>query len=127
MGKAHRELLPAAWALAGGFALLSRLSPGFSSGWQRRVALPAGMALHRLTARVPFPLLEPLAVALGIVTLLSLAAGRPRAALWALLVAVAGYALLWYPAYWAAPVEPVPAPEPEQLAWLCGERCHACN
>ena len=101
---------------------------------------PATAALHRLTAPLPFPLAEPLALlladgaALGLLRAARLslrsgwtplkrwAAGTARAALlllWAL-------ALLWAPAR-ALPVEAMPAPDGAQLEGLCEALIDALN
>lgn len=116
-----------------GFMLLCRSSPGFSAAWSKAVLQPAGSFLCSLSARLPFPALEPGAIALAawlatalLRSLIDLA--RTRCARRALLrfrrpalaaiVLMAGYAALWYPAYWAAPAERHSA-STEQVLVVC--------
>ena len=80
--------------------------------------------LHRLTAPIPFPVTEPLALALAVLLTSSLSAAlrkqrRPRFAACALLTLFILLAVLWGPAL-CLPEEPVPILSGEQLAWLCG-------
>ena len=122
----HARLTGFAAGLAA-FMALCRAAPGFSERWQAAVALPALRTLHALTARTASPVLEWLALA-GIAT----AGARAAAALagrrgrrgrrgWALALAAlaAGYALLWYPAYWAVPARACPDPDAARLEALC--------
>ena len=53
--------------LAPAMAIL-RFWPGLAGLWMESAALPLLNALHRLSAALPFPLLEPLAQTFGIVT-----------------------------------------------------------
>ena len=106
------------------WVIACRLAPGLSARWQVGVALPVLSALHRLTAPVGFPLLELLGLAL-----IPLALGRrgPRRLALALLLLAAGYALLWYPAYWARPVENWPAADAQSVRALCDQLIDRLN
>lgn len=123
------------------FALLCRLSPRFAALALRRVTRPLLLALHRWTARVPFPVAESLAFALALLALETLAASGVRAlrrrspaplARWlrgvgrAALAAFALLALTWLPAL-TQPVEQTPTPTVDQLEWLCGELIDALS
>ena len=68
-------------ALAGSalVALAFRLDAGLAARWRDAVSLPAMRALNRLTARVPFPVLEPLAALIAGAALWTLAAALVRA------------------------------------------------
>ena len=110
----------------GGFALTMaaamagfRCLPGLAAAWQRAFALPLLQALHRVSAAIPFPVLEPLALLLGAFCLNR----RLRAA--ALAFVVGMYALAWYPGYFAAPVAPYEAPG--DLEELCEDLTDALN
>lgn len=91
------------------------------------LTVPLLALLHRLTAPVPFPVAEPLALVLLLVTLAGLRRGplgflrRLGRTAAAVLLALA---LLWGPAV-AVPGEALPAPDARQLAWLCGNLIHA--
>lgn len=120
------------WASGLGlFCLLCRAFPDFML---ENISLPLTRALHRLTARVPFPVSEVLTGALGVVALSSLIAGTFTAAArrrlrpllrWLRGVAAAALAiatlltLTWLPAT-LAPVDVPPRPDAGPLAWLCG-------
>ena len=96
-------------ALTAGFMAACRAAPGLAAGWQAGIALPALRALHRATARMDGVALEAAALALPACAALALIWRRPRLLAGALLAVAAGYALLWYPGYWAQP------------AWAYGE------
>ena len=96
-----------------------RLAPGLAGLWQGRIAQPALAWLHRLTAALAFPLLEPLAL----VGLLLCLRRRTRAA--ALAVSLGMYALLWYPAYFAAPAET--SDPPGDVSAVCAELIDRLN
>ena len=112
------------------FCLLCRAFPAFL---RERLSHPLTMALHRLTARVPFPVSEPLTFAVGVAALLALVSAVLRALLrrrmepllrWLRGVAAAALALAtllalaWLPAMFA-PADLPPEPDANQLAWLC--------
>ena len=99
----------AAWLMA------CRWVPGLAEKWHMAVALPALRALHRASSAFPFPLLEPLALAVPIIALVRRRMARA-------LLAIAGiYALLWYPAYWAEAPEVFPIADAAALETLCGD------
>ena len=99
----------AAWLMA------CRWVPGLAEKWHLAVALPALRALHRASSAFPFPLLEPLALAVPIIALVRRRMAR-------VLLVVAGiYALLWYPAYWAKAPEVFPVADAAALETLCGD------
>ncbi|MDO4865735.1 MAG: DUF3810 family protein [Clostridia bacterium] len=124
------------------YALACRFSAPFAVLALRRLSRPAMLALHRLTARVPFPAAELAGLLLATAALLPLAMAACRAVLrrsaaplarWlrsAACVALplaALLILLWLPPCAATP-EDLPAPsEAEPLAWLCGELIDALN
>ena len=129
------------WAAPVVFALFCRVSPDFTALLLDRVTRPGLMALHRLTARVPFPVVEPLAFAAAVVALAALAAALGRAVRrsefapllgWLKGVGAAALALLWaltllwLPAL-LAPVEAPPMPDAGQLEWLCGALIEQLN
>ena len=111
------------------FMLLCRFSPWLSNGWTALVILPASGLLAGLTARASYPIVEPAAILLAgwaLVPMFQMITARRlrplvqsirRCAAIALTL-LAGYALLWYPAYWRAPVETYSA-APEQIQILC--------
>lgn len=124
------------------FAAACLASRGFSDWMLRRASRPAMLRLHRLTARVPFPLTEPLtfgiaALALGSLIAAILRAVRMREATalrrWlrglarTALLLVGALAILWLPACGATPPDLPPEPDAEQLSWLCGELIDALN
>ncbi len=88
---------------------------------------PLLFLLHRLTAPVPFPVAEPLALLLLLIPLAGLVRG-PRGFLSRLsrtaLTLLLALAVLWGPAL-AVPADALPAPDAEALAWLCGNLIHA--
>lgn len=96
-----------------------RLSPGLSALWQGHVARPALTLMHRLSAALPFALLEPLAL----VALLLCLHRRGRATTLAVILGM--YGLLWYPAYFATPAEP--RPEPGDMEAVCIALIDALN
>ena len=123
------------------FVLACRAFPAFSRAALDRVSIPAMAALHGFTARVPFPVAEPVALILissllsGLVYafFLSLSSRgldplrRWYSALTAVaLVLFAALILLWVPAR-AQPVSPVPEPNGEQLTRLCETLIEALN
>lgn len=100
-----------------------------------RCTRPLLLSLHALTARIPFPLAEPLAFALALLAAASLAsalrrsirrralaplAGWLRGMGWLAFAALALLAVTWLPAL-SQPVESPPIPAADRLAWLCGE------
>ena len=106
-----------------------------------RVTRPLLLALHRLTARVPFPVAEPAAFALAILAAAALASAILRAvrrrsfapalrwlrgAGWTVLTLAALLSLTWLPAL-CQPVEAPPTPSPDRLEWLCEELIRALN
>ena len=90
------------------------------------LTVPLLSLLHRLTAPIPFPVAEPLAVILLLIPLTGLRRGpgaflrRLSKTALALLLALAA---LWGPAV-AVPAEALPTPDARQLAWLCGNLIH---
>lgn len=105
----------------GGAMALFRLVPGLAATWCSAAALPLLHVLHRLTAALPFPALEPLAL----IALLCCLRRRPRAVALAMIVGM--YGLLWYPAYFAAPVPDRETPDPARLEALCVQLTEALN
>ena len=100
--------------LAPAMAIL-RFCPGLAGLWMESAALPLLNAMHRLSAALPFPLLEPLALLL----LPGLLRRRSRALILAFMIGM--YGLLWYPAYFAAPAPNCDAPaDAEQLCLRLG-------
>lgn len=110
-----------------------RFLPGVAKWWMDAAALPASERLSRLSAHAPFPLLEVAALAAALVMALGLARAlwrcarsrclRPlgrfgRVATGMALALLAGYALMWYPAYFTASAD-VPAATDAQVAALC--------
>ncbi len=105
------------------FLLVCRLYPSAARTALERFSAPVMARLHRLTAPIPFPVAEPLALALAILLTSSLIVAlrsrrRPRFAARLLLALLSLLAILWGPAL-CLPEEPVPAPSGEQLARLC--------
>ena len=105
------------------------------------ITRPLLMALHRLTARVPFPVSEITTFAVGVTALFTLVIALPRAvvrrqiaplARWLRGVGIAAYSILsllaltWLPAM-LAPADVPPQPDAGPLAWLCGELIDALN
>lgn len=88
--------------------VLLRFIPGLAALWQEHAALPLLQALHRLTAALPFPLLEPLALA----SALALLHRRTRRIA---LAVVVGMYMLWVPVYFAAPAPHYPAADAEAV------------
>ena len=99
------------------FMLACRYVPGLASLWLKRFIQPVSRLSRRVPA--PFPLLEPLALLTTAAVLAMLLRLRWRSVLRLGFTILAGYLLLWYPAYWARPVEPCPMPTASQLEWLC--------
>lgn len=106
-----------------------RLCPGVARWMLEHICVPAMALLHRLTARLSFPVIEPVGLALVgfmLAGLLRACSGRGvepfrrwlRSLVTALLVLAAALALLWGPA-WAAPVPDVPRPDARRLLGLC--------
>ena len=121
----HRRFpLPAALLTLLAFMLLCRV-PKLAILWQKRFMLPISRLLRRVPAT--FPLLEPLALLTAAAALSQLLRFRWRSALWLAFSVLAGYALLWYPAYWAQPEEVYPMPAAPQLAWLCQSLIDSLN
>ena len=106
-----------------------------------RITRPALLALHRLTARLAFPVAEVLAYSAILLALATFAAALMRATQrrrfapllrWlrglgrAALAVVCALSALWLPAM-AQPVEVPPVPATGQLEWLCGALIDALN
>ena len=119
------------------FALLCHVSPGLAALLLDRLTRPALLALNRWTARVPFPLVEPIAfaaVAVALAALIWALYRRKAAALVSWLKGLAAaavvvlwvLALAWLPAM-LQPVETPPAPGAAQLEWLCGQLIDGLN
>ena len=130
-----RKVCPALALICGiaGFVLACRLSPVLARAARDGISVPVTGALNRLTAPLPFPAVEPLALALLAAlafalmqaVLRAVAAGSPKplgrwaAGLgWTALLLSGILMLLWAPAR-ALPAEPLPGPDDAQLAWLC--------
>lgn len=97
-----------------------RAWPDLAGAWAEGVALPLLQGLHRMSAALPFPVLEPLALLL----LMGLLRRRSRAL--ALTFILGMYGLLWYPAYFAAPAPQCDAPaDPERLCVLLTDALNA--
>ena len=118
-----RRAFPLLVAVPGLFLLVCRLYPPASLAALEGFSAPVMACLHRLTAPIPFPVTEPLALALAVILTSSLIVAlrnrrRLRFAVRLLLAPLALLAMLWGPAL-CLPEEPVPTPSGEQLAWLC--------
>jgi len=104
---------------------LLRLCPALARWMLESLSIPGMVFLHRLTASIPFPVVEPLALALILLALVALfrawAAGslNPLKRLLGVLSALfLTFILLWTPAL-SVPVPDIPAPDVDQLSWLC--------
>ena len=117
----RRLLRPIPWAVAGGalFMLACRACAPFARLWQASVSLPLLRVLHALTARRDAPAIEIAVLTLPFLAAWLMSSRRPRTAAALLLALPLGFAVLWYPAYWAAPSGPVPAPGAAALESLC--------
>ena len=117
-----------------GLAMFGLACRAFPGQLLARVSRPLLMALHRLTARVPFPVSEIVTCAVGAIALFALAAALSRAIKERRIapltrglrgVGIAAFsvtallALTWLPAM-LAPVDAPPQPGAGQLEWLCG-------
>ena len=115
------------------YALLCAVSPGFARAALNGLTLPAMAALHRLTARAPFPAAELLAAGLTSAAACALVEALARAVagrsakplkrwLWGtlrlFLILACTLTLLWAPAR-ALPFEAPPVPDAAQLEKLC--------
>lgn len=124
------------------FALACLTSRGFADFALACLSRPAMRALHRLTAPIPFPLTEPLALSVAALALGALVAAaahavRLRSALpllgwlrgvgWSAFALLGALAALWLPACGATPPSLPPTPDADQVAWLCGELIDALN
>lgn len=105
--------------------LLLRLSPAFARWLLESLSVPGMALLHWLTASIPFPVAEPLALALILLALAELfrawAAGsfKPLKRLLGVLSALLlAFILLWTPVL-SIPVPDIPAPNADQLSRLC--------
>lgn len=120
------------------FCLACRAFPAFLC---ERLSHPLTMALHRMTARVPFPVSEIATFAVGAIALFMLAAALLRAwtsrraaplARWLRGVGISAFsifallALTWLPAM-LAPADVPPRPDAGPLAWLCGNLIDQLN
>ena len=117
-----------------GLAALIRFAPGAAATWMRVIALPALAALNRLTSGFDFPLLEPLALLAAAVGLVGFSPVRRspgrrllRGTARVSAMALGMYALLWYPAYWAAPAAAPNPPDTAALGSLCSTLVDALN
>ena len=79
--------------------LLSRISGAFADFWLKWGMGPALQTLSRLSGSAPFSLAEPLPLIAAVLLLVTLLRRKGTCLLLALIFA--GYALLWYPAYFA--------------------------
>ena len=118
--------------LPAAFCLALRAWPGLAEAALRGLSLPALRLLHRLTAHVPFPAAEPLALMLIAAALppliaaaRALAAQNPGALRPCLrglrrrtLCLVMALCLLWEPARAVPAPEALPLPSARQLEWL---------
>ena len=126
----------APWLPPGLSLALCAWSPTFARRWRDGISLPAMRALHRLTARLPFPALEPLAIAAAACALAGLIAAfaqgllhrnhrllrrRLRGTLTGLLLLGFGCALLWAPVCFSGTHEAPPGPDVPRLEQLCSE------
>lgn len=116
------------------FMVVCRLIPSFSRFWMNAFILPVSRSLHRLSGRLPYPLLEwgmiilaGLFLSTAFVALLRALRSLRLAPIfrllwhwmWGILIIGGAYALLWYPAYWVEPAEAMPSVSTEALSWLC--------
>lgn len=142
MAQRERRGALAAVCLMAGYALTCRVSARFAHAALEGLSLPVMRALHQFTARVPFPVVEPLALVLAALHTYSLLAGasravadgsakplrRPLARLaWTALLLGGVLVLLWSPARAIPPGEVASIPTTDQLEWLCGELIDALN
>lgn len=112
--------------LSMGFMALCRFVPGLAASWRAAFLNPVSGVLSALTARVPFPVAEVAALALALTLVLTLARRRLKGLLYTAIALLMGYALLWYPAYWAdVPVEY--AASVDQIDVLCGHLIDRLN
>lgn len=124
------------------FAMACRLDARFAARWRDAVSLPALRGLNRLTARVPFPVLEPLVVAAAGALAFALAAALARAlarkrlaplgrwlrgTLLGGAIVAASLALLWTPVRCAGTWLPDAPVDGGHLTALCGELIGALN
>lgn len=113
--------------------LVLRFSPVFARWTLEGLSAPGMALLHRLTAPIPFPVVEPLVLALILLALEGLfhawSIGSPRpfkssmCVLFALLLA---FILLWAPPL-ATPVPGIPAPDADRLFRLCARLIDQLN
>lgn len=125
-----RRCIPILLAL---ILLVLRLSPVFALWMLDGLSVPGMALLHRLTAPVPFPVAEPLALALILLALAGLFRAwfvgspgpfmRPMCVLFELLLA---FILLWAPVL-ASPVPGIPAPDADRLFRLCARLVDQLN
>ena len=118
---------------AGLYALLCRCWPGFARAALDGFAAPAMNGLHQLTATVPFPVVEPLAIGLTAVMLMAVVRAAATFNMKALrgvartsAIAIAALILLWGPAM-ARPVDAPPTPGAGQLRRLCAQLIETLN
>ena len=98
------------------FMAVFRAAPVFSALWQAHIARPVLLAMHRATAPLSFPVLEPLALAALALCVCRHPMARLRRLTW---IAAALFALLWYPAYWGQPAVEYPPADAPALERLC--------
>lgn len=108
-----RVVLLGAPGLAALIAAASRLSPAFADLWSRTAIAAYAALASRLTSRLPFPLLELLAIAAAALLAAALLRRRFRALLrlasGLLALLLTGYCALWLPLYYAPGARPYPA------------------
>lgn len=109
------------------------LSPAFARWLLENLSIPGMVLLHWLTASIPFPVAEPLALALILLALVGLfhawTAGsfRPLKRLtYVLFTFLLAFILLWTPAL-AVSVPEIPAPDADQLSRLCARLVDQLN
>ena len=114
-------------ALCALIPLCCRMWQGLADAWMRAVFTPVVSALSSLCARCPFPVAEPLALLVAALALVLLFRSRRWACL-LLSCVLAGYALLWAPAYFATQRHAVnAAADAEALAGVCAQLADRLN
>lgn len=121
---------------------LFRAFPEFSASWTDNLIRPLGRSLHRITARIPFPLFEVLFILLFLHLCIGFLSavfncikktGFTPVFKWitssALIVSLifSSYVYLWYPAYWNGNTVIAQAPDSHQIKWLCEELISELN
>jgi hypothetical protein len=111
--------------------LILRPCPECAWWMLENLSVPGMVFIHRLTAPVPFPVAEPLALGLILLApaglLRARAASRPPKCLpWTLFALLLAFILLWAPAL-AVPVPDIPAPDAGALTRLCARLVDQLN